>query len=295
MGTLGRVVMLTWLFLVLGIKSSYTASLTSFLTVQELYSSTKGIDSLISGNERIGYQVGSFAEAYLLKLGIAQSRLVALGTPKEYAGALLRGSKNGGVAAVVDERPYFDLFISDNCEFEVVGGEFTKGGWGFAFPRGSPLPADLTTAMLTMSVNGELQQIYDKWLTVGDCKAERTGLNTSVLHLRGYTGLFKVWGIITAIAVLVYFLGICRTWCLKGEAAQPGTEHEPRISGFKRLRNLISPASNSDTDTTDRSSRDADTTGADTDTDREGERKRDKKRRRLGKSLSHLCLLNDAS
>ncbi|RRT84543.1 hypothetical protein B296_00014160 [Ensete ventricosum] len=132
MSTLGRVVLLIWLFLVLVLQSSYTASLTSILTVQQLSSPVKCIDSLIAGNEPIGFQVGSFAENYLVEvLGISRSRLKALGTPNDYVRALELGPKKGGVAAVVDEHPYIELFLSIQCKFSIVGSEFTRNGWGF--------------------------------------------------------------------------------------------------------------------------------------------------------------------
>lgn len=129
--TLGRMVLIIWLFVVLIINSSYTASLTSILTVQQLYSPINGIESLKETDEPIGFQVGSFAERYLEETGIPKSRLVALGSPEEYATALQRGSSKGGVAAVVDERPYVELFLSNQCKFRIVGQEFTKSGWGF--------------------------------------------------------------------------------------------------------------------------------------------------------------------
>lgn len=128
MSTLGRMVLIIWLFLVLIINSSYTASLTSMLTVQQLSSPITGIDTLISSTEPIGFQVGSFVQNYLIEeLNIPKSRLVPLGSPQEYANAL----KNRTVAAVVDEGPYIELFLSDHCMFSIRGQEFTKSGWGF--------------------------------------------------------------------------------------------------------------------------------------------------------------------
>ncbi|KAL6011969.1 hypothetical protein ACLOJK_002436 [Asimina triloba] len=102
--TLGRFVLLIWLFVVLIIQSSYTASLTSILTVQQLSSPIRGIESLMQSNEPIGFQVGSFAETYLSEeLHIPKSRLISLGSPEDYAAALQRGPEHGGVAAIVDE------------------------------------------------------------------------------------------------------------------------------------------------------------------------------------------------
>lgn len=146
MSTLGRIILIIWLFVVLIINSSYTASLTSILTVQQLSSPIKGIDTLVASTDRIGYQVGSFAENYLNEeLSIPKSRLVALGSPKEYALALM----NGTVAAVVDERPYMDLFLSEYCKFSVRGQEFTKGGWGFvSILRSTPLQSSVQNKVI---------------------------------------------------------------------------------------------------------------------------------------------------
>lgn len=129
---LGRFVLIIWLFVVLIINSSYTASLTSILTVQQLSTGITGIDNLISSGLPIGYQAGKFTKNYLIEeLSIPESRLVALNTIQEYADALRRGSQDGGVAAIVDEMPYVEIFLSYHCDFRIVGQEFTKEGWGF--------------------------------------------------------------------------------------------------------------------------------------------------------------------
>ena len=100
--TLGRLVLIIWLFVVLIINSSYTANLTSVLTVQQLPSRVEGLDSLISSADPIGFEVRSFAENYLMEeLNTAESRLVPLIQPEDYARALKLGPKDGGVPAVV--------------------------------------------------------------------------------------------------------------------------------------------------------------------------------------------------
>ncbi|KVD98118.1 Extracellular solute-binding protein, family 3, partial [Cynara cardunculus var. scolymus] len=60
LSTLVRIVVILWLFVVLIINSSYTASLTSILTVQKLSSPIKGIDGLMASKDPIGYQENSF-------------------------------------------------------------------------------------------------------------------------------------------------------------------------------------------------------------------------------------------
>lgn len=100
--------------------------------MQKLSSPIKGIQTLVTSDDPIGYQQGSFSRNYLInELGIHESRLIPLITPDHYVEALRRGPKNGGVAAVIDERAYVELFLSTRCEFSIVGQEFTKTAWGF--------------------------------------------------------------------------------------------------------------------------------------------------------------------
>lgn len=124
--------MVFWLFLLMVITASYTASLTSILTIQQLSSPITGIDSLVASNLPIGYQVGSFSYSYLAdSLYIAKSRLIALGSPEEFERALRQGPTNGGVAAIIDELTYVELFLSKRSEFGIIGQPFSKSGWGF--------------------------------------------------------------------------------------------------------------------------------------------------------------------
>jgi len=131
--TLGRLVVIIWLFVVMVLNCSYTASLTSILTVEQLPFLVKGIESLATSDDRIGYLRGSLSEIYLTQeLKIHISRLVPLNSPSEYEKALKDGPTNGGVAAIIDERTYMEIFLATRrCEFGIVGQEFTKMEWGF--------------------------------------------------------------------------------------------------------------------------------------------------------------------
>ncbi|XP_058072585.1 glutamate receptor 3.5-like [Magnolia sinica] len=212
--TLGRAVLIIWLFVVLIINSSYTASLTSILTVQQLSSGIEGIEGLITSTDRIGVQGGSFARNYLIQeLNIAEHRLVSLEQRDDYAHALERGSRGGGVSAIVDELPYIELFLSNNkCKFKIVGQEFTKSGWGFAFQRDSPLAIDLSTAVLTLSENGDLQRIHDKWLSRSGCTSQGSE-DTYRLSLKSFWGLFLICGITAFLALFVFFMRVFCQFC----------------------------------------------------------------------------------
>lgn len=221
MSTLGRIVLILWLSVVLVISSSYTASLTSILTVQKLSSPIDGINSLISNKYPIGYQESSFVKNYLVEeLGISEGRLVPLNLPQDYEKALKDGPDNGGVAAVVDERPYIELFLSTRCQFSIVGQEFTKNGWGFAFPRDSPLAVDISTAILKLSENGDLQRIRDKWLVQSACSSQGAKFSVDRLELKSFKGLFFICGVACLLALFIYFVLIIHQY----------TKHKPNVS-----------------------------------------------------------------
>lgn len=210
--TLGRLVMVVWLFVLMVITSSYTANLTSILTVRQLSSPITGIESLITSNWPIGYQVGSFAYHYLMEnLNIHKSRLVELGSPEAYEKALRQGPDNGGVAAIVDELPYIELFLSKQSDFGIIGQPFTKSGWGFAFQRDSQLAVDISTAILKLSENGKLEEIHDKWFCTVQCPGERVAKSeANQLHLVSFWGLYLLSGGIALTAFLVFLLRVVR-------------------------------------------------------------------------------------
>lgn len=249
--TLGRLVLLLWLFVVLIINSSYTASLTSILTVQQLSSRVQGIDSLISSSDPIGIQDGSFAYNYLVnELNIADSRIRIMKSRDDYINYLQKGPNEGGVAAIVDEIPYVELFLaSTKCQFSIVGREFTKSGWGFAFQRDSPLAVDLSTAILQLSENGELQRIHDKWLSHDSCSAQINPIDDNRLSLKSFWGLFLICGIACFLALTVYFCRICLQFSRYNteveqqniEAADPArpSRRTLRATSFKNLMDFV--------------------------------------------------------
>ncbi|KAF3674783.1 Glutamate receptor 3.7 [Capsicum annuum] len=212
--TLGRMVMVAWLFLLLVITSSYTASLTSILTVQQLSSPITGIDSLIASNSLIGYQVGSFAYSYLKDiLNIAPSRLKSLRSPEEFEMVLRRGSGNGGVMAVVDELPYIELFLQNRTDFGIIGRPFTKSGWGFAFKKDSPLATDMSTAILKLAESGKLQEIHEKWFCQLGCSTDRRkDSEPNQLHLSSFWALYLLSGAATLFALLIFLLRSIRQY-----------------------------------------------------------------------------------
>ncbi|ONH96088.1 hypothetical protein PRUPE_7G106900 [Prunus persica] len=241
--TLGRLVLIIWLFVVLIINSSYTASLTSILTVQQLSSSIKGLDTLLASNDPIGYQQGSFARGYLTgELNVDESGLVPLIMPDDYAKALKDGPQRGGVAAVIDEHAFIELFLSSRCDFSIVGQEFTKTAWGIfvmfisnqAFARDSPLSVDMSTAILKLSENGDMQRIHDKWLISSSCASQGAKLQVDRLQLKSFWGLFVLCGSACFLALIIYFINMLHQFSkhYTEEVISAGSSTSARLQTF---------------------------------------------------------------
>jgi len=128
-----KFVMIIWIFVVLILTQSYTASLTSMLTVQRLQPAFIDVKEIKKNGYFVGYQKDSFVKGLLTKqLNFDESKLKPYTTPEEYNEALSRGSHNGGVAAIFDEIPYIKLFLAKYCsKYTMVGPTYKTDGFGF--------------------------------------------------------------------------------------------------------------------------------------------------------------------
>uniref|UniRef100_A0ACD5ZQ11 Uncharacterized protein n=2 Tax=Avena sativa TaxID=4498 RepID=A0ACD5ZQ11_AVESA len=194
---LSKIVVVIWCFVVLVIVQSYTASLSSMLTAKRFRPSVTDLDQLLSNGDYIGYQSGSFVHSVLMKKAFAEKRLKSYTNKEEYAEALRKGSKNGGVSAIVDEIPYITSFLSDPQhpnEFQMVNRIYKTPGFGFVFPQYSPLVHNLSVAILDLTSGDECSQIQAEWLGTATALPSYVTPNTdsAPLTLRSFSGLFII-------------------------------------------------------------------------------------------------------
>ncbi|XP_031105981.1 glutamate receptor 2.8-like [Ipomoea triloba] len=205
---LSRFVIIVWVFVVLVLTSSYTASLTSMLTVQQLQPTVTDVYNLIKNRDYVGYQDGSFVADMLKNMNFESRRMRNYSTLEEYDEALTNGSGNGGVAAIMDELPYLRLFLEKYCgKYTMVGPIYKTAGFGFAFPRGSPLVPDVSRAILSVTESDAMLNITKKWLwNETDCSQQDGTLAASdSLAPESFKGLFIIVGASALSALLIFF------------------------------------------------------------------------------------------
>ena len=66
----------------------------------------------------------------------------------------------------------------------------------------------MSTAILTLSENGELQKIHDYWLKRKTCAKPNS--DSDQLQLESFWGLFLIFGVACALALLIYFCMVFR-------------------------------------------------------------------------------------
>jgi ionotropic glutamate receptor len=74
-----------------------------------------------------------------------------------------------------------------------------------AFPKGSQLAIDFSTAILMLAESGELQRIHDLWLSGEGCSKSGVVVESNELGLTSFWGLFLMTGMASTLCCIVYW------------------------------------------------------------------------------------------
>ncbi|KAF9683637.1 hypothetical protein SADUNF_Sadunf04G0034600 [Salix dunnii] len=209
---LTRVVLVVWLFVVLILNSSYTASLSSMLTVRRLQPNITDIEWLKSNGLKVGCDGDSFVLDYLqtvLKFDPQNIKTVGY----EYDYELEFESAN--IAAAFLDLPYEKVFIGHYCKrYIATTPTYRFGGLGFVFPKGSPLTADVSKAILKLSENGELKTLEEKWLYPSrNCSSNATNNDIAEsLSLQNFWGIYIITGTTSTLCFLLFLFQLLKNY-----------------------------------------------------------------------------------
>lgn len=92
-----------------------------------------------------------------------------------------------------------------NLSFSLVFSFFLSKNFQ-AFPKGSQLAIDMSTAILELSETGRLQQMHDKWLSNKACASEEAETTSNQLNLGSFWGLFLITGVTSVLCVICYLI-----------------------------------------------------------------------------------------
>lgn len=197
---LSRMAAVIWLFVALAITSSYTASLTSLLTIQNLDLPVTDVDTLRRTGAKVGCNGNSFVVKYLENvLKFEPHNIEKIYVEDDYPEAL----KSKKIAAAFLETPYIKLLLAKNCKGFKAGESIKVGGFGFVFPKGSPLISDISQAVLNVSESGTIRTLENAMLESYKCSKSDDKVEYS-LGFDSFWGLFAITGGSSTIALLLY-------------------------------------------------------------------------------------------
>ncbi|KAF9595124.1 hypothetical protein IFM89_037224 [Coptis chinensis] len=209
-----RFVVGVWIFVVLILSSSYTASLSSMLTVQSLQPVVTSIEELKQNGDNVGCQQGSFVQDLLKQRGFNESNIKPFISPVEMIKALRKGSQNNdGISAFFGSVPYIKPFLAKNCnEYTMIGPINKTEGFGFAFPKGSPLVPDVSRALLNVLDGTEMKKLdVALFGTETTCSDPKNTVVSNSMDLNSFRGLFIITGTVSGLALIAFLvIFICK-------------------------------------------------------------------------------------
>ena len=125
---LARFVLAPYLLVILIVTASFTASLSSMLTVSQLQPSVVDVESLQRANGAVGCNGNSFIIRYLVSLGFKLENIRTIDSIYDYPDAFERGA----IAAAFFVVPHAKVFLAKYCKgYTMTGPTFKLGGFGF--------------------------------------------------------------------------------------------------------------------------------------------------------------------
>ncbi|ESQ32472.1 hypothetical protein EUTSA_v10003642mg [Eutrema salsugineum] len=191
---LSRFVVTVWVFAVLILTTSYTATLTSMMTVQQI--------RFNSNEDFVGHLSGSLiANHALTRSSLRAMKAKGLNTSEDYAQALL----NKTVSFIVDELPYLNVVLGEKpAQFLMVKTQCTTNGFGFMFQKGAELVPRVSREILNLRTTERLNDMEKRWFE--NQLPYTTDDTSNPVNLYRFRGLFMITGVSFAFALAVLLI-----------------------------------------------------------------------------------------
>lgn len=153
----GRLIAIIWMFAALVMVSTFTAAVTTTLTVGNLQGTLQGPEDL--RNAHVATVAGTVSEAYLDRQRIRASAYSDLGQA-------MRAVQSGEAEAVVYDLPILQYRNGELNQggLRLLPGTFENQSYAFAVPSQSPLREPISQAILQITGDNPWQQVLERYL-----------------------------------------------------------------------------------------------------------------------------------
>ncbi|PHU20802.1 hypothetical protein BC332_11953 [Capsicum chinense] len=204
---LSRLVLTTWLCVVVVVTACFTAVLSSIMTVPRLEPSVLNVDYLIRTNAAVGCNNKSFIIKYLVNMQFKPENIKEMSSINDYPKAFEKGEISAAFFVV----PHAKVFLAKYCKGYTKSGPVYKlGGFGFVFPKGSPLAVDISKAVLKVSQSGEVNQLEEQMLISSNCSSSSVEEQDPGLGPELFSGPLVISGVICGLVLLISITRLVR-------------------------------------------------------------------------------------
>ncbi|XP_062023537.1 glutamate receptor 2.7-like isoform X1 [Rosa rugosa] len=195
-----RLVLAPWLVVILVVTATFTASLTSMMTISRVQPSVLNVETLKEENGTVGCNGNSFIVRYLIDvLEFRPENIKRISSISDYPKAF----QNGDIQAAFFVAPHAKVFLACYCKgYTKAGPIYKPSGFAFVFPKGSPLAIDLSKAILDVNERKQVELLEKQMLSSFNCSPS-LNLNDGPIGYEPFSGLFLISGLVCAFALLV--------------------------------------------------------------------------------------------
>ncbi|PQQ15592.1 glutamate receptor 2.9-like [Prunus yedoensis var. nudiflora] len=196
-----RLVLAPWLVVILVVTATFTASLTSMMTVSRVQPSVLDVETLKRTNATVGCNGNSFIVRYLINvLEFRPENIKSIASISDYPNAFERKD----IAAAFFVAPHAKVFLAKYCKGYIKSGPVYKpSGFAFVFPKGSPLAFDISEAIVETNERGQVEQLEKEMLSSYNCSSSIKLENENSIGPGPFSGLFLISGFVCASAFFV--------------------------------------------------------------------------------------------
>ncbi|XP_050287189.1 glutamate receptor 2.7-like [Quercus robur] len=210
---LTRVVIAVWLFLVFVLTASYTANLSSMLTIKKMEPSVTSMELLKRNNLTVGYDKGTFVGKYLEEVhNFSSTNIKEIDSEEKY----IKEFESKGIAAAFLEAPYAKVFLHKYCKGYITDTSHTAtyrfGGFGFAFQKGSPFAREFSEGILRLSEKGDLKILENDLTPPNECSMNVSSDETRSLGLKSFWGLCLISFSTSTICFLLSLIHLIKNY-----------------------------------------------------------------------------------
>ncbi|XP_038885764.1 glutamate receptor 2.5-like [Benincasa hispida] len=196
---LARMVLGPWLFAILIITASFTASLSSMMTLSRSQPWFLDIETLRLKNATVGCNKNSVMVRFLSQvLLLPPEKIKQIPSVDLFPHALEKGE----IQAAFFSGPHAKVFLAKHCKYYTQATIFKLVGMGFAFPKGSPLTVDISASIAELIERREMPDLESTLLSTFNCSLNDNDPDGSGLGPEPFAGLFLIAGAIAFGALL---------------------------------------------------------------------------------------------